>query len=259
MAEQLALARARRAALLQRFTPDHPEVVSLERTIDEIVVRLEGETPVGTTTQTVAEPPMTVAEAAQQKRTRDLQAELEGIDRQLTSNRAEEARLNQTIDQYQAKVDIVPTRESELVELTRDYSTLQAAYVNLLTKREDSVIAGNLERRQIGEQFRLLDVASLPQKPYNQSRRLAVMASGAVAGLVLGLLVITLLEYRDSSFRGEEEVMKTLSVPVLALIPVMMADRERQAAKWRRVATDVGGTAVLMAAGAVLVLWRLQL
>ena len=37
----------------------------------------------------------------------------------------EEARLKQTIAAYQAKVDIVPTRESELVELTRDYSTLQ--------------------------------------------------------------------------------------------------------------------------------------
>ena len=73
---------------------------------------------------------------------------------------------------YQAKVDVVPTRESELVELTRDYSTLQAAYTSLLTKREDSKIAANLERRQIGEQFRILDPASLPERPYNQTQRM---------------------------------------------------------------------------------------
>ena len=70
---------------------------------------------------------------------------------------------------YQAKIDAVPTTESELVELTRDYSTLQAAYGSLLMKREDSLIAANLERRQIGEQFKILDAASRPEKPYNQS------------------------------------------------------------------------------------------
>ena len=255
-AQQLDLARARLAAFLQRYTPDHPEVVSLERTIAELVARLESETPVGAT-QEVPEKPITSAEAAQQKKILDLRAELEVLDHQLTANRAEDARLKKTIADYQAKVDIVPTRESELVELTRDYSTIQSAYANLLMKREDSVIAANLERRQIGEQFKLLDVASLPEKPYNQLQRLGVLVSGAAAGLVLGLFVTGLLERRDSSFRREEEVLKVLSVPVLALIPVMSSDRERRAARRRSWAIDAAGTAVLLAAGAVLVFWRL--
>jgi len=256
-AQQLDLARARLASFLQRYTPDHPEVVSLERTIAELVVRLENETPTSTT-QAVREKPITQAEAAQQKKLLDLQADLVVIDHQLTANRAEEARLKQTIAAYQAKVDVVPTRESELVELTRDYSTIQTAYGSLLMKREDSVIAANLERRQIGEQFRLLDTASLPEKPYNQLQRLGVMASGAAVGLVLGLLVVGLLEYRDSSFRREEEVLKVLSLPVLALIPVMSSDREYLAARRRRWALDIVGTTVLLAAGAVLVFWRLH-
>jgi len=256
-AQQLDLARARLASFLQRYTPDHPEVVSLERTIADLVVRLESETPTSVT-QAVPEKPITAAEAAQRKRILDLQAELAVIDHQLTANRAEEANLKQTIVAYQARVDILPTRESELVELTRDYSTLQTAYVNLLTKREDSVIAANLERRQIGEQFKLLDVASLPERPYNRVQRLGVMASGAAAGFVLGLLVVWGLEYRDPSFRREEEVLKVLSLPVLALIPVMSSDREHRAARRRRWALDVAGTTALLAAGAVLVFWRLH-
>ena len=75
---------------------------------------------------------------------------------------------------------------------------------------------------------------------------------------MLGLLVVGLLEYRDSSFRGEEEVLKALSLPVLALIPVMSSDRERRAARRRGWAIDVAGTAVLLAAGVVLVVWRLH-
>ena len=154
---------------------------------------------------------------------------------------------------YQAKVDVVPTRESELVELTRDYGTLQAAYTSLLTKREDSKIAANLERRQIGEQFRILDPASLPERPYNQAQRLGIIASGAVAGLVLGLLLVGFLEYRDSSLKREEDVVRILSLPVLALVPVMASDRERRRQRRRSLAANVAAGVALLGSAAVLV------
>ena len=255
-AQQLELARARLALLLQRYTPSHPEVASMERTIVELVTRLESEAPVGVVAE--QKKPVTPAEAAQQKRILELQAELSAIDFQLTTNRAEAARLNQVIADYQAKIDVVPTRESELVELTRDYSTMQAAYTNLLVKREDAMLASNLERRQIGEQFKLLDTASLPERPYNQLQRLGIMSSGAAVGLVIGCLIVWLLEYRDSSFRSEEEAQRTLSVPVLALIPTMTSTDEARAARRRARIMDAGGAAVVLVAVAVVVIWRLQ-
>ena len=64
---------------------------------------------------------------------------------------------------------MAPTRESELVELTRDYATLQGLYSSLLAKKEESKIAANLERRQIGEQFKLLDPARLPERPISRT------------------------------------------------------------------------------------------
>jgi polysaccharide chain length determinant protein (PEP-CTERM system associated) len=256
-AQRLDLARARLASFLQRYTADHPDVVSLERTVAELVTRLESEVSVDGTRETRGRP-VTSAEAAHQKRIRDFQAELAVLDYQLAANRTEDTRLKQTVAEYQAKVDAVPSRESELVELTRDYSTMQAAYASLLMKREDSMIAANLERRQIGEQFRLVDAASRPERPYNQRERLAVLASGAAAGLVLGLLSVGLLEYRDSSFKHADEVLKALALPVFASIPVMASDHEWRAVKRRGWAIDAGGTVLLLAAGAVLVLWRLQ-
>jgi hypothetical protein len=75
----------------------------------------------------------------------------------------------------------------------------------------------------------------------------------------LGLLLIGFLEYRDSSFRREEDVMSRLSLPVLALIPAMSSDRERQAVVRRLRWTDMAGTTVLLAAIASVVFWRLQL
>ena len=119
------------------------------------------------------------------------------------------------------------------------------------------MLAANLERRQIGEQFKLLDTASMPQRPYNQLQRFGVMASGAAVGLLLGLLVVALLEYRDHSFKAEDEVVRAVSVPVLALIPLMSTDGERRLITVRRRLIDAGGVAVLIAAVAVVIVWRL--
>ncbi len=255
-AQQLEVLRARLAAYLQRYTPDHPEVVSVKRTIDEVAARLADETPLGASQ--LPDKPLTPAEAAQKKKILDLQAELAVIDRQLETNRLEEKRLKGVMADYQAKVDAAPTRESELVELTRDYSTLQAAYASLLMKREDSMIAANLERRQIGEQFRILDPASRPEKPYNQAQRVGVMASGAGVGLLLGLLLIGYREYRDSSFRREEEVHQSLKLPVFALIPLIQSDRELRAIRRWTLAMDIAGSVMVVAAAAVVVIWRLK-
>jgi polysaccharide chain length determinant protein (PEP-CTERM system associated) len=255
-AQQLDVARTRLAFFLQRFTPQHPEVLSLERTIAELANRLENEAAVGSAQQPIATP-LTAVEAAQQKRIRDFEAELAVLDYQLAANRTEDTRLKQVVAEYQAKVDAVPSRESELVELTRDYGTMQTAYASLLMKREESAIAANLERRQIGEQFRLVDAASRPERPFNQVQRLRVMASGAVAGLLLGLLIVGVREYRDSSFKQPEEVVSALSLPVFASIPIMASDAECRAAKRRGWAIDAGGTVILLAAVGVLVLWRL--
>ena len=119
-------------------------------------------------------------------------------------------------------------------------------------------MAANLERGQIGEQFRILDPASMPEKPFNLIQRLSVTFAGAGAGFVLGLVFVVILELRDSSFRTEDEVTATLSLPVLALIPTMSSPREQRDLLWRRRWTDVAGIALLVVAAAVVVIWRLR-
>jgi hypothetical protein len=256
-AQLLEISQARLAAFLQRYTPDHPEVIAQQRTIAEIEERMRKAQ--GSGTEPAAEPPLTPAEAAQKAKILDLQAELAVADHQLASYRAEEQRLRGIITGYQSKVDAVPTRESELVELTRDYSTLQTAYSTLLMKREDSLIAANLERRQIGEQFRILDPASHPERPVNQVKRLGVMSSGAIVGLLLGLVAVCLREYRDSSFRREDEVQESLNLPVLALIPVMASTNEQRRARRRRYAYDLIGVGTLVSAIVIVLVWQLSL
>jgi uncharacterized protein involved in exopolysaccharide biosynthesis len=223
-AVQLENARQRLTALQTQYTPEHPDVVAMKKMIRDLEAKVEAEAnqPPG------PDRPPTPAEAVRQSKIKDVRAQIEDINRQLKDKQQEDRQLRDMIAVTQAKVDVVPTRESELVELTRDYATLQATYTTLLAKREESKLAANLERRQYGEQFRVLDPASLPEKPFNSVARMAVTGGVAASGLLLGLALAAFLEIRDSSFRTDEEVLRVLSLPVLAVVPALPAPDGRR-------------------------------
>jgi polysaccharide chain length determinant protein (PEP-CTERM system associated) len=252
-AQQLQAVQARLEAFKLQYTPDHPDVRALERTVRELQARLDEES----RSPSTAPAPVSPVEAARQKRIRDLQADLDVVDHQIAVNQTEEAALKKRIADYQGKVDVVPTRESELVELTRDYGTVQASYNSLLAKQQESKLAANLETRQIGEQFKILDPASLPEKPYNHLLRIQIMLGGCVGGLLLGVGLVMLLEQRDSSFKTEEDVIRVLTLPVLALVPVLGPEHGEQTRRRRRLLGFFAAVVVLGSAAAV-AFWRLQ-
>ena len=241
-AQQLAAARATLQTLELRFKPGHPDISLWKRRIRDLEKQAEAEV----LSAPVSGPPrpITPAEAARQRRATELRAELEQLDRQIAAKQEEEKRLRAVAAGYQQRIDASPTRESEMAELTRDYTTLQTMYTTLLSKKEDSKIAANLERRQIGEQFKLLDPARLPEKPFSPDRhRLNMM--GIAAGLAIGLALVAFIEYRDTSFTSDDDVTLALALPVLAVVPLMQSDRERRSVRRRRVLLGVGlGTTV---------------
>src|SRR5262249_51812005 len=78
--------------------------------------------------------------------------------------------LQRRIDEYQARLNLTPVREQQLAGLTRNYEQSRRNYEQLLAKRDQSEMATDLEKRQEGEQFRILDPPNLPQKPYSPNR-----------------------------------------------------------------------------------------
>jgi hypothetical protein len=82
-----------------------------------------------------------------------------------------------------------------------------------------------------------------------------VLSSGAAAGLVVGLLLVLYRLVRDSSVKTEREVHELLKLPVLALIPIITSEREQRRIRRRRLAVDIAGSTMVLAALSIVV-WR---
>ena len=86
---------------------------------------------------------------------------------------------------YQQRIERTPKREEELIALNRDYNNIQESYSSLLNRKLEAEIAVNMERKQKGEQFRVIDSAKLPMRPAEPDLR-RILVITVLLGLLLG-------------------------------------------------------------------------
>jgi len=208
-------AEAALAGMQMRLKADHPDIVRAKKALVDLRKAADEEAAAGPVS---SDEPMTAAERLRRTRLNDAAREVATLERDIAAKVAAEAKLRDTLMAYQSRIEATPTRESELIELTRDYGTLQTMYRSLLAKKQESQISANLERRQIGEQFRILDPARLPVRPFTPNRP-RFYTLGLFSGIAVGLGFALLLEYLDRSLRSEEDVRVAIGLPVLAAVP----------------------------------------
>ena len=98
--------------------------------------------------------------------------------------------LAKEVDEFAARMerDRIEHRTSPRSQVL-EYEERQNSYRALLANRQQARIAANMENRQIGEQFRVVDSARIPTRPEGPER-LRIRLFGAGAGLGLGLLLM---------------------------------------------------------------------
>ena len=201
-----------------RYTPQHPDVIRLQRKIEE----LEKESPPLSTTSGdggSARPAGSVGLPATGRGVAaDLITQRNSAAREIVAIREELAALQDQVAVYQRRVEDTPKLEQELLSLKRDYDNTQKTYDSLLARKQEAEVAANMERQQKGEQFRILDPARLPDKPQSPDmRKLFLMC--VMAGLGLGGGLIFMLEFLDKSVKKLESVPKKLGIPLLVAVP----------------------------------------
>jgi polysaccharide chain length determinant protein (PEP-CTERM system associated) len=212
-------------SLEARYTQRHPDVIRLKKKIADLEVKQES-----TPKKAGVIPDNTAFIEAE----RSMAHQLREIDLQVQNLKAEAVQLNAQIKQYEALVENTPKREQELLSLNRDYDNIRQTYNSLLSRKLEAELAVSMERKQKGEQFRILDPAKVPMKPFKPDMRRIFLVS-VFLGLAVGCGLAYVREIMDTSFRRPEEIEDFLHVPVIASFPFTYNAKELRSMKRKKV------------------------
>jgi uncharacterized protein involved in exopolysaccharide biosynthesis len=252
--------RSELQSLLIRYTPRHPEVLAKKQEI-EAQRRLgdglaahagerPGETPErdqagsGLPPSEPANQPVTTVEAESATVLAQLKSQLEANRLEINNLTKSESKLKTEVERYQSRLNLAPVREQQLSSLLRDYELIKESYADLLSKELESQLAANLEKRQEGQQLRLLDPPNLPTIP-SSPKRMKLSLAGLAAGILLGVVAAFLFEFWVDPLHTEAEAAKRFGLLVVTL-PVLATPREIRARAWWRAFEWTAATCVLL-------------
>lgn len=225
---QLKALIQQRQALQAQYTSDHPDVIEISRKINELQAQIAS---------SAAEPSAAVAMTIARPDTpqlQELKAQLRSAQQAMEDAKAEQLRIGQQVRTYESRMESTPQVEAEYKQITRDHQTALDFYNSLLKKLNDSSMATELEQRQQGQKFRVMDSPNLPDSPEFPKLSLFALA-GFVGGIALGLMLAAWLEYRDTSLRSERDVWAFTNLATLAVISHIdgLPEPEAKPSRWK--------------------------
>jgi polysaccharide chain length determinant protein (PEP-CTERM system associated) len=202
----------RKQALEAQYTPDHPDVVEVSRKIADLQAEIAR-----SSAEPAPAPAAPVVNRPDPPQLQQLKAQLRAAQQAMVDAKQQQAGIEQQIRNYESRIESSPQVEEEYKQITRDHETALEFYNSLLKKMNESSMATALEQQQQGEQFLVMDAPNLPEAPI-APKRIVFAGGGLAAGLMLGLLLAGLLEYRDTSLRNERDIWAFTKLSTLAVI-----------------------------------------
>jgi polysaccharide chain length determinant protein (PEP-CTERM system associated) len=211
-------------ALKSKYTGKHPDILSAEKYIAELEKKIENMkaqnmggnlSGSGTSKRNKDDEKMNIESNPFYK---EMESQIVATELEIKKLREEDSKIKARIAGFQARVENTPVRELAMTSLTRDYQNTKETYQSLLKKSQEAEQAENLERRQKGEQFKVIDPARIPEKPM-QAKVFKILLAGLLLGMGSGLGMAFVREQMDRSFRDAEDLEATMEFKVLANIP----------------------------------------
>lgn len=253
---QLVEMRLKLQDLQARYTNAHPDVTKLKAQIAEAErLKKQSESELAARLKDLKsgksdDPSPADPEQGSSTPMMQLQSQLKANQMEVSNLQKRQRALESQIATYQARLNSTPETEQELTGISRGYEESKSNYNSLLQKQMQSQLATSLERRQQGEQFRVIDPPSLPKKP-SSVNYLRLSLGGLAGGLVVGLGLTILMEMINVRVRQEKDLVGIVPAGILVGIPHLSAPGEAQLHALRRwkeygIATAL---ALLMAVG----------
>ena len=228
--EQLQKLRAQLADLSVRDTAQHPDVLRIKHqlaTIEKLKQDLEARTKVDAGGENDIGPAKNLADLQAISPMLQIEGQVKSNRLEIENRKQEVKRLESEIELYQIHLNLTPVREQQLAIITRDHEQSRTNYESLLNKKMQSEMATNLEKRQEGEQFRIIDPPNLPNRPYSPDRfKLSLL--GLFFGFVLSIGLTIFVENTDDCVYAETDIQTVTPMPILSAIPLLQTPVERQ-------------------------------
>ena len=227
------------------FTAKHPDILSAEAEIEEL--------------ERTAATDVEEGEASGQLSLLQQQAQAQVNRARLRRSGSEEeiARLQGMADHFQSLLGETPAVAEQLDALNRDYEHLFKSFQDFSNRHQEAAVQAQLERRQLGEQFRVIEAAFVSPEP-SAPNRLLILILAVVFGIASGFGAAVVIEATDTSVHDARKLQTRLQLPVLASIPQIWLEADRAVQRRRRLrlaATTIAIVIFCLVGGAANYLW----
>ena len=238
----ITLLKQQLESLQASYTDRHPDVIRLKNKIADLEAKLaSGEYKMASPEIFKLSPGRENAAAARfyenimQKQNQQMVRHAE-LKVKIKNLQLEIGEINVQIDEYQRRVENTPALEQELQSLNREYQEIKTSHNYLLSRKLEANISVNMEKKQKGEQFEILDRAFEPRTPISPNLIIVFLLT-VFLGVHLGGGLVFLKDFFDTSLKSSEDIERDLGISVLATIPKIRSKKDFMKRKLRKVMT----------------------
>jgi polysaccharide chain length determinant protein (PEP-CTERM system associated) len=234
--------------LLQRYTDQHPDVVSTRRLLKDLEEQKAKEAAELRKTAMAASSPG--AGMSQSLAYQELHRMVATADVQVA---ALKARVGEYASRYQnarEALKTAPQLEAEAAQLNRDYEIHKKNYQDLVSRREAASMSGDLEVASGLADFRLIEPPRVSPKPV-WPNRLALLPLALLVALAAGAFTAFAISQLRPVFYKASDMRSKIDVPLLGVVSAMLsgADRQLERRDRMRFVFASGSLVVLFTAG----------
>lgn len=152
----------------------------------------------------------------------------------LEAKQARRAFLENQVSVFESQAVAAPDRDMAIARLQQEVDNDRALYNSFLQQSAASQISEAFENAKVSGRFTILEPANLPRQPGKPNRPMLLLLS-LLAGCVIGVGTVLLVEQHDQSMKNPDEVESLLGLPVLGAVPrveeLQRSSRRRNAAR----------------------------
>jgi polysaccharide chain length determinant protein (PEP-CTERM system associated) len=215
-------------ALMQRYTDQHPDVVTTRRLIKDLEDQKKREV------AELRKVAMTQAAAAGPSSNTSGSLAAQELGRVVATAEVQVAALRARVAEYSARVAAArealksaPQIEAEAAQLNRDYAITKKNYEDLVTRRQSAVMSGELDVASGVAEFRLIDPPRASPKPVSPNRMLllpGVLLAAIGAGVFFAFAAVQM----RPTFASGEDLRKQTGLPLLGVVTLLRSEHDKQ-------------------------------